>query len=60
MMLQRAGQDSKDLACKHNGDLWGEEIMVDINKEFMKWTVSHSDQIRSDQSFSRVQLFATP
>ena len=47
MMLQRAGQDSKDLACKHNGDLWGEEIMVDINKEFMKWTVSHSDQIRS-------------
>ena len=40
--LQRARQDSKDLACKHNGDLWGEEIMVYINKEFMvKWTVSH-------------------
>ena len=31
----------KRLSMQAQWDLWGEEIMVCINKEFMKWTVSH-------------------
>ena len=49
--------NQKGLLCWSN--MWAEKVKEDKMHSFLEKT-GREDQIRSDQSFSRVRLFATP